>query len=328
MEAARGAGVRVIGNLNTDLLIRGADALPLWGQEVIGREHRFFPSGQAGYLALGLAALGTPVSVVGVVGDDAEGLRIVGALRESGADVDGIDLLSGEQTGLTVALVRADGERAFASSLGCSARLTAGIIRDATRRTPGRGTVALVGLFMTSGVDLDEAREYLASHRRDGGFTVVDTGWDPAGWTAGTLAKVRDLLAEVDLFLPNLDEAEAITGETSPEAAIEALRTLCPGSIVVKCGSDGSVAWHDGAMLRHGAFATRVVDAVGAGDAFDAGLLSALHRGLAMDAALTFAHAAASIYVSRASDRHPTRDEVVRLLAENQSGTTEDGDIQ
>lgn len=328
MKTLQGAEVCVIGNLNMDLLIRGVDALPRWGQEVIGTGHEFFPSGQAGYMALGLASLGAPVSVVGVAGDDGEGRRIAAALRDAGADIEGLRLLSGENTGLTVALVRPDGERAFASSLGCSSRLTVEMMRESVSGSAGPGVIAMVGLFMTSGVDLDEARGFLAEHRRAERFTVLDTGWDPGGWQAGTLAKVRTLLSEVDLFLPNLDEAEAITGKNSAEDALEMLREYCPGSIVVKCGSEGSLAWHEGAVLRHRAIATRTIDAVGAGDAFDAGLVSALQRDLRFEDALSFAHATASIYVSRAHRRHPGVAEVERLLATLRSTTTETGDVQ
>ncbi|MDI2099204.1 carbohydrate kinase family protein [Ruicaihuangia caeni] len=303
-------GICVVGNLNMDLLIRGVPQLPEWGQEVVGHEHQFFPAGQAGYLALGLAALGTPVSVVGVVGDDPEGTLIVEALRDAGACSAGVSRLTGEQTGLTVALVRPDGERAFASNIGCSGRLTDELLRDAMHVVERHRTVALVGLFMVSNLGFDAAHRFLAQCRRRGQSTMLDTGWDPADWPETTLIALRRMLREVDLFLPNLDEAQAITGQRTAEHALAALSDVCPGTVVIKCGAEGSISWHEGRTLRHPAIATTAIDAVGAGDVFDAGLLAALEREMPIEEALRHAHATASLYVSRPRDRYPTADQV------------------
>lgn len=323
--AITGAGVCIVGNLNMDLLIRGVGALPEWGQEVVGVSHQLFPAGQAGYCALALAALEQPVSVIGVVGDDAEGDEIVRVLTDAGADVNGVVSLSGEQTGLTVALVRPDGERAFASNVGCSGRLTGEMLRAATADLGSSGIVGLVGLFMMAGLEIADAVEFLKRCRREGRTTMLDTGWDPENWRPETVEALHPLLSEVDLFLPNLDEAQAITGQQKPEHALALLSDICPGTIVIKCGAEGSVTWHQGRMVHHSAIATDAIDAVGAGDVFDAGLMAALQRGAPIAEALELAHATASIYVSRTTGRYPDLTEVNALLALIKSSEKERG---
>jgi sugar/nucleoside kinase (ribokinase family) len=309
------ADVCVIGNLNIDLLIRGMATLPEWGREVVGTEHHSFAAGQAGYLALGLGALETPVSVVGVVGADDAGERIVRAFVEAGVDVSGVTKIAGQRTGITVALVRPDGERAFASDIGCSAQLTEALVRDASGLNGRASLLAVVGVFMLPHFPIAHIRALLADCRGRGVRTALDTGWDPAGWEAQTISDLSGLLSEVDLFLPNLDEARAITRQSEPAAALRALAGLCAGSVVIKCGKDGSLAWHEGQVLAHPAFSANVVDTVGAGDSFNAGLLAALADGRPFEVALVQGHAFASLYVSRRDNRFARKSELAAFLA-------------
>jgi ribokinase len=302
--------VCVIGNLNMDLLVRGIPALPEWGREVLGTEHQAVPAGQAGYLALGLAALETPVSVISVLGSDEAGERIVRLLKEERVDATGITMLPDQQTGLTVALVRPDGERAFASNIGCSGKFTVTMLNGSLNLVAKARMVAIVGLFMIPKFTMGEIRTFLAQCRLDGRQTVVDTGWDPENWQAETRAALCDILREVDLFLPNLDEARAITGEADSEAALASLVRVCGGSVVIKCGAEGSLAWHAGKLMRHAAPTVKVIDAVGAGDSFNAGLMSALMDGQTMERALSSAHRFASTYVSRSRRRFASRTEM------------------
>ena len=67
--------VCVVGNLNMDLILRGGGHLPDWGRGVECTGHLLTSSGQAGYLALGLGALGVETDVVGNVGNDAWGAQ-------------------------------------------------------------------------------------------------------------------------------------------------------------------------------------------------------------------------------------------------------------
>ena len=118
------------------------------------------------------------------------------------------------------------------------------------------------------------------------------------------------LLAEVDVFLPNLDEAEALTGLRDPTAAAAALHRHGVGTVVVKCGRDGCVGRTGERVEYAAAFAVEVHDAVGAGDAFDAGFMYAHLEGRDLAECMTFGNAAAALYVSRRTNRHPTANEV------------------
>ena len=82
------------------------------------------------------------------------------------------------------------------------------------------------------------------------------------------------MLKHFAFVFPNEQEARAMTGEKSVEKAARALSrwTKTP---VVKLGKDGSLAVHDGKLMRLKSLRVRAVDATGAGDAFNGGFLHA-----------------------------------------------------
>jgi len=147
--------------------------------------------------------------------------------------------------------------------------------------------------------------------RQEVKLTVLDTGWGPDNWPEITRRRFVDLLRETSIFLPNFDEARALTGQETPESAAAALQALGPPVVVIKCGAQGS-------HLRAGEFSltlparkVSVFDAVGAGDVFNSGFLYALRLGLPWDACLALGNSSASLYISRAENRFPKLDEVL-----------------
>jgi len=273
-------------------------------------------AGQAGYLAMALAALGRSVACVSAVGDDARGRAIVSELVSLGVDTSQVAEVPGARTGLTVAIVRPDGERAFVTDLGASRRLDADVVDRALSalRTPP-AAMAVVGLYNTPAL-VAVAGEILQRGREQGALTVFDPGWDPAGWPPATRAGLLSALKHVDLFLPNLDEARAITGLEEAERAAEALTAAGAETVVVKCGAGGSFA-RTATGAEHPQAAMHLpgpTNAVGAGDTFDAALIHALLNGAELPTAMTVATTAAGIYVARATDRFPRTDQIRQAL--------------
>jgi sugar/nucleoside kinase (ribokinase family) len=310
--AVSGPSACVIGNLLTDLILRGVERLPQWGHEVQGANHTVASAGQAGYLSFGLVALGVPASVIGNVGHDDAGSRILRDMSRGGVTVDGIEVSRTGATGISVAVVRLDGERAFVSDFASLVEFDEALVMrhwDLVRRAT---LVCLVGLFNLPSLDLAAAKRLLAAARAEGKTTVLDTGWDPNGWKPETVEGVKSLLNEVDIFLPNAEEAFALTRKSDGMAAAEALEEHCGGGlVVVKRGGEGSIARRGGQAWVVPALQTKVHDSVGAGDIFNAGFLYGHSRGWEVPVAMAFANAAASIYVSRSQDRFPGASDVL-----------------
>jgi ribokinase len=303
--------VCIIGNLCVDLIIRNVPTMPVWGQEVIGTTHMLVSSGQTGYTAFALRRLGIPTCVVGSVGEDLNGKQVIEDLRSYGIDTAGVIVTPGGQTGITVAIVREDGERAFVSTLGSSQDFNEAMVLEHWDKPTEASIVCLVGLFNTPNLTIKSAARLLCKARLADKVTMLDTGWDPNNWLPDTVADLKELLREVTLFMPNFDEARAITGKSTPEEAMIELQRHGPEIIVVKCGGDGSYCREGDHTYFVAPSKVKVFDAVGAGDTFNAGFLFGLRRGWPLDACLAFGNTTASIYISRVTDRWPWLEEVM-----------------
>ncbi|MCX7024576.1 MAG: carbohydrate kinase family protein [Spirochaetes bacterium] len=306
------AGIDIIGNLNMDLVIRGLPGMPAWGQEVIGDDCILLPSGQAGYTSFALRRLGIPVRLVANVGDDPWGSSIREALAAAGVDCRGVEARKGSHTGISVACVRDDGERAFVSYYGCLMEFDGDMIRRNRGFIPSPDILAFCGLNTFPNLSPLHVEEIFRETRLRGGETVLDTGWDPLGWKEPRIGELRHLLSEVSVFIPNIDEAKAITGRESADEAAKALLDYGAGLVVVKLGAQGSMALGAGICESIPALPVRVFDAVGAGDVYNAGFMTGMLRGDGLRDRMIFGSAAASLYISRDRDRFPSNHEVVR----------------
>jgi ribokinase len=308
--------VCIVGNLNIDLIIRNVPGMPPWGQEVMGTSHRQFSSGQAGYLAFALRRLGIPTSLIGNVGDDSSGIQILNDLNTFGVDTRGVTVMPGQSTGISIAVVRSDGERAFISDLGCLKDFTEELVLQSWPITSPARIVCLVGLFCVPGLTFPAAARLLEKSRSAGQVTMLDTGWDPDNWREATLAGMRKLLPQVSLFMPNWQEAQAITAQPTPAQAARALQALGVETVVIKCGEQGSYACSDQAEAWVPARSVEVLDTVGAGDVFNAGFLYGLGQGWSLEQCLAFGNTTASLYISRQENRFPHFNEVLTTSRE------------
>jgi sugar/nucleoside kinase (ribokinase family) len=110
----------------------------------------------------------------------------------------------------------------------------------------------------------------LLTQARAGGSSVsIDTNWDPSErWDDG----LQDVLAQTDLFLPNEQEARAITGATTLDDALTRLAATIP-TVAIKNGAQGAVCRRGDQVVRDPGFPIQVVDTTGAGDSFNGGFL-------------------------------------------------------
>ena len=131
----------------------------------------------------------------------------------------------------------------------------------------------------------------LRGAREAGATTSVDPNWDPGEtWDSG----LRDVLAETDVLFVNEEEALRIAGAESVEvAARELARTV--GTVVVKRGAAGALAVEGDHLVQAPARPVDAVDAIGAGDSFDAGFISALLSGRSLAERLAFANACGAL---------------------------------
>jgi sugar/nucleoside kinase (ribokinase family) len=131
--------------------------------------------------------------------------------------------------------------------------------------------------------------------------------------------KLAQVLAETDFFLPNQDEAEALTGRRDPLAQADRFAEAGAGAVVITCGAAGSVVVAGGERLRAPAFQVEYQGGTGAGDAFDAGFIAGLLLGEDLAGCLRWGSAigASCVRSISATDGVFNRGEAVRFLGEH-----------
>jgi ribokinase len=95
-------------------------------------------------------------------------------------------------------------------------------------------------------------------------------------WIAGHEREIRELLADVDFFLPSEVEARRFFGTNDPERAARDFASYGPRAVVVKIGLEGSILYDSlREQLTHiPAYPATAVDPTGAGDAYCGGFLA------------------------------------------------------
>ncbi len=219
--------------------------------------------------AVWLAEQGVLVGAVARVGDDAWGRAAIEMLGNDHVTVH--EIRDQERpTGTCVVLVDTDGERSMASDPGASAWLSADDLPWAWFTS---GTHLHLSGYSLAQPESRQGVKAAVALAREAQMTL---SLDPGSVTTVESIGVTEFLAEVrgfDLLLPNDDEAMALTGARSPEAAAQAL-AAATREVVVKLGSDGAL-WSDGRRVVHvPAEPVAVLDTTGAGDAFAAGFLA------------------------------------------------------
>lgn len=300
--------ISVIGNVNVDLLVSPVAELPPPGTDLPVENMDVRAAGAAGNTALALAALGVQPQLVGCVGDDQLGSFLIDELRTAGIK-GGVSVVSHGSTGISIAFESSNRDRSFLTLLGCLEQFEASMVpRDAIEKD----FVLLCGYFNLPALRGAGALRLLKEAKIQGAITLLDTGWDPAGWPDETREELTVLLPFVDAFLPNETEARHLTGRHDPAEAARILQELSGGWIIVKLGPEGCVAAGPSKRLRAEVPSVRVTDTTGAGDALNAGLLYSLSHGASWAEALTFATRLASTVVSRPSkNRYPTLNEII-----------------
>jgi sugar/nucleoside kinase (ribokinase family) len=115
--------------------------------------------------------------------------------------------------------------------------------------------------------------------------------------------EVSPIFPLVDHLVVADSYALSFTGSRSARRAIEKLQKVCPGTIVVSEGIQGSLGCENGVWVRQRAFRVKSVDATGAGDAFHVGYFYGLLHGYDLADRLRFGSAVAALKCTRPGAR-------------------------
>jgi 5-dehydro-2-deoxygluconokinase len=150
------------------------------------------------------------------------------------------------------------------------------------------------------------------------GWTVFDLDWRPMLWESPEAAQaaVRGALPYANVAVGNLDEVETAVGVRDPEAAAQALLDAGVHVAIVKMGPEGVFARTSEESALVEPVEVKVVNGIGAGDAFGGAICLGLLRGWPLERTIRFANAAGAFVAARlaCADAMPSTAEVEDLL--------------
>ncbi|MEF3303012.1 ribokinase [Paenibacillus sp. GYB003] len=305
----RRAKIAVVGSINMDLVVT-ADKFPVPGETIMGETFAMIPGGKGANQAVAAARLNADVSMIGCVGDDLFGEKLIGQLRSERIDASFVKIEPGATTGVALIQVQEGGENSIVVVPGANALVTPEHVREAEAAIRG-ADVLLVQLE----IPLPAVEAALRIAREHGVRAILNPA--PARKLPPELIRLADVMT------PNETEAAilatgTVEGAGSLEERIDALRRLAPdASLLVTAGENGVRTAIFGERASYPAYRVDVVDTTAAGDSFNAGVAVRWGEGADLDEAVRFGSKVGALTVTRfgAQSSLPAREEVERFEA-------------
>ena len=316
-ELRRGPIV-VIGSINMDLVCR-TPAIPRPGETILGSDFVTVPGGKGANQAVAAAKLvrpGTDVYVVGRVGGDDFGQRLLNGLRQHNVRTERVTVTEGVPSGCAIIEVDRKGENSIVVVPGANARLTPADV-DAAEQLIASASCVVLQLE----IPLETVKHAIAMCQRLGVYTVLD----PAPAPPKGLPRA---MHGVDVLTPNQGEGETLLGQekthrvkrrriADPKQVATELLAKGARAVVLKLGGKGALLVdRRGEFRQVKPFKVAVVDTTAAGDAFTAALAVARAEEMDLPAAVRFANAAGAVCCQTfgAQPALPTRDAVEKMI--------------
>ena len=284
------APILVIGSAGLDLVGR------LQGEWLSGTSApariRSSLGGVARNVAENIARLGHPVSLISVVGEDPEGVRILEQARAAGVDTSGILCSAEHSTGLYLAVLDEQGALKFGlDDMGAIDALTSDYIRQCEARFKAASLI-----FVDANIPKKTLRTVMSLARKAGRPVCADP-------TSVVLAsRLRPYLPRIAMLCPNGSEAaellESSFNFADPAEGVDAAKRLVAagaGTVIITLGERGLCYATSQLSGYIPAVRTEILDPTGAGDALCAAVMVARLNNIPLDDAVRLGVAAASL---------------------------------
>jgi len=274
-----------------DVLGRHVSEIPPGQNIALIDEIRITAAGTAAGTAVDMAKLGCKVVAVGAAGDDEMGNVLLGIMNRYGIDTSYMKRKKGVQTSGTMLPIRPNGERPALHVMGTNATFCfEDVPQDVVRNAD---FVHIGGFYLMPKFDGEDTVKTLKVAREGKAITTMDI----LGIKQDNMAeKILPVMPYLDYFMPNLEEAQMITGLTDLDELCNFFLNAGAKHVVLKMGARGSLIKDKaGLRLRIPAFKVAVVDTTGCGDAWTGGFIAGLSRGMTIEEAAQLASACGSL---------------------------------
>jgi ribokinase len=290
--------VIVLGSLNMDIVMK-TNQLPVIGETLLGEHVDYFIGGKGANQAVAAARTNTATTLIGQVGTDAFGEKILTALKRENLHLQVTQ--TAIPTGIA-AIFKLPNDNAIVVLPGANADFTIDV--KATNAWDD------ASIFLTQlEISLATVQEGLQLAKAKGLTTIVN----PAPFV--------EMLPLIDIITPNETEfaqliGQELTSDKELEAAMLTWRAQHATRLIVTRGSQGTSFIANNAIQTVPALSVAVVDTTGAGDTFNGLFAAELATGSTFAQAVRFATIGASLSVQKlgAQSGIPSRETILQHI--------------
>ncbi|MGK5079836.1 sugar kinase [Janthinobacterium sp. HLX7-2] len=254
--------------------------------------------GDTANFAVAAARQGASVAYCTRLGNDRFGRMLLDLWRAEGIDASAVEIDAEAPTGVYFVTHGAEGHQ-FDYLRAGSAASRMGVQDVPLAALRGTRFLHVSGISQAISVTAcDAVQAAIAAARAAGACISYDPNLRLRLWPlARARAVIEATIAQIDVFLPSLDEAMILAGTDSRDGVFAWCARHGAKQVVLKCGAQGAWIWqaHDTAPRHVPGFAVQAVDATGAGDCFDGSLVARLAVGDSLLDAVRYANVAAAI---------------------------------
>ncbi len=300
----------MVGSYATGLTLK-VKRLPSPGETVLASGYRVDYGGKGSNQAVGCARLGAKVAFVARIGQDNFGEMALRLYREEGIDVAFVRETVEHPTGVGFILVeQGTGNNSIALDPGANEFLSSDDVTQCNSAFQN-SSVVLTQLE----IPVETAEAALARGQAHHAITILNP--------APVRPLPASLLQRVDVLTPNETEAKVLSGRSpdaqlDPEEVAQDLLRAGVKNVVMTLGEQGALIVTRSSSKSIPAIQVHPVDTTGAGDAFNAGLVTALACGESLGSAVEFAVITGGLAVMKEGviPSLPKREEVVKCCEE------------
>lgn len=264
----------VFGEFFSDLIFYRLPRRPRFGEESKTDSFLIAPGGGLATTAIAASRLGTVTGIITRVGADAEYLPTWNQIAQEKLDITACEYRKEVPTALTVCIAYKT-DRMMVTHEPINQHLEDLLDNAAVRAKMKQAR----HVHLACALQRPAKWQPVLRSLKELGITLsADFGWNPEI----SVNQLISIIRHCDFIFPNEHEARAITGTKTPQSALEKLQDWVRVP-VVKLGARGSLLMAEGKVYRQPALALPMVDATGAGDAFNGGFLHAFLHGMGWD---------------------------------------------
>ena len=300
----------VIGSLNMDMTVK-VEELPKLGETIFGNDFYESCGGKGANQAVAVSKLGMKTEMIGMVGKDSQGEKLIQNLNKYGIISDNV-IKSDEFTGRAIITVDKKGDNNIIVIPGSNFKITKEHIQDKQDVIASSDVVILQNEipFETVEFSLLKAKEL-------GKITIFNPA--PARKLSGEVFKNTDYLILNETEMEEIFEIK-FNDEEYTEKISSKKKEYGIKNIILTLGDKGSILFsEDNNIKKYDVYKVKAVDTTAAGDSFIGAFTMKICELSNPDEAIKYATAVSAIVVTRqgAQDSIPTREEIEKFIEEN-----------